>query len=230
MLKAILIDVGGPLVDDHDFYSVTDRLGMELLASTGQQVGEEQYREVLNSFTSRCFPSPRSATLWHFVRPDLTRYRRLKETIRERRRWTPRLRPEALEAVEALAQHYKLGLAGNQPARIKDLLDPSGLLEHFRFQQVSEEMGVTKPNPQFFQMILDSLEVEPREAVMVGDRLDHDIYPPKLMGIKTIRVLVGPYAMQEPPTPFHEPDITISSVAKLPDVVLDGRSLRNGQE
>ena len=32
MPKAILIDIGGPLVDDHDFYAVTDRLTRELPA------------------------------------------------------------------------------------------------------------------------------------------------------------------------------------------------------
>ncbi|TEU08420.1 MAG: hypothetical protein E3J25_12040, partial [Anaerolineales bacterium] len=69
MLKAILIDIGGPLVDDHDFFAVTDRLTKELLASGGYGVSDEGYARTLHWFTSRCFPNPRSATLWHFVQP-----------------------------------------------------------------------------------------------------------------------------------------------------------------
>ena len=54
---------------------------------------------------------------------------------------------------------------------------------------------------------------------MVGDRLDNDVYPAKLLGLKTVRVLTGPYALQRPLTPFHEPEATISTIAELPRAV-----------
>ena len=92
-------------------------------------------------------------------------------------------------------------------------------MERFAFQLVSEEMGVSKPNPLFFQIILDFLGVEPKEAVMVGDRLDLDIFPAKFLGLRTVRVLVGPYTAQEPPAPDYEPDLTITSLAELPEAL-----------
>lgn len=217
-LKAILIDVGGPLVDERGFYELTDRLVLELLTSSGCQITREDYEKVLQHLTARLFPAPRTAALWHFIRPDLKKFQQLREEMKLRQQeWrAERLQAGALEAVRALARHYRLALAGNQPAAIKELLASSGILQYFHFGLVSEELGARKPDPQFFQMILDSLEVEPEEAAMVGDRLDHDIFPARLMGLKTVRVLVGPYARQEPLTPAHEPDLVIGSLGELP--------------
>jgi HAD superfamily hydrolase (TIGR01549 family) len=145
----------------------------------------------------------------------------LREEMKLRQReWkAERLQTGALDAAKALASRYRRALAGNQGAAIKELLRISGILEYFQFQQVSEELGVSKPDPQFFQMILDSLEVEPQEAAMVGDRLDYDIHPAKLMGMRTVRVLVDPYTLQKPLTPFHGPDYTIGSMSELPHAV-----------
>lgn len=221
MLKAILIDVGGPLVDEDEFYRRADQLILESLAREGRAVTEEGYNRVLRDYTARCYPVPRGAALWHFLQPDLEAFKRVREALHELvGEWTASaVRPGALEAVVEVAKHHKLALAGNQRARVKELLRKEGLLEHFQFQLVSEELGVSKPDLLFFQMILDSLEVRPQEAAMVGDRLDVDIYPAKLLGLKTIRVLVGPYAAQEPQIPLHEPDITISSIAELPKAI-----------
>jgi len=221
MLKAILIDVGGPLVDEDEFYQRTDELILELLAREGKAVAEEEYHRILRDYTARCYPAPRGAALWHLLRPDLKLFQKGREMIvKEIERWrASKTRPGAVEAVAALAKRYTLALAGNQRARVKELLRREGLLEHFQFQLVSEELGVSKPDPLFFQMILDSLGVKPQEAAMVGDRLDIDIYPAKLLGLRTVRVLVGPYAAQEPPTPFHEPDITIRTIAELPEIL-----------
>lgn len=216
--KAILLDVGGPLVDERSFYELADRLVLELLAQSGRQIAQEEYQKVVRHFTARLYPSPRQAALWHFLKPDLEGFRLLLEELRSRaQEWkAEHLQPGAKEAVAALAEQYRLALAGNQPATIKELLESSGVLHYFEFQLVSEEMRVRKPDPQFFQMILDSLEVGPQEAAMVGDRLDYDIFPAKLLGLRAVRVLVGPYAHQEPITPFHEPELAIGSLRELP--------------
>lgn len=217
-LKAILIDVGGPLVDEDDFYRQADRLILEELAQAGRRVAAEEYARVLRDYTARCSPNPRALTLWHFLRPDIAGFKRGREALRKAvEEWeAKRVRPGAAEALAALAGRYKLALAGNQRAKVKELLQREGILRYFSFGLVSEEMGVTKPDPLFFRMILDSLAVEPEEAAMVGDRLDYDIFPARLMGLKAVRVLVGPYARQEPLTPAHEPDLVISSLAELP--------------
>jgi HAD superfamily hydrolase (TIGR01549 family) len=211
------------LVDDHSFYELADRVVLELLASSGRDVPKEEYQALVQGLIARLYPNPRRAAIWHFLKPDLEGYHRAVEELRRRRQeWkAERLQPGALEAVAALSGRYQLALAGNQPAAIKELLESSEVLRYFRFRLVSEEMGVAKPDPLFFQVILDSLEVGPEEAAMVGDRLDLDTFPAKLLGLLTVRVLVGPYAKQEPLTPAHEPDLEVGSLGELPQALAE---------
>jgi len=118
-----------------------------------------------------------------------------------------------------------LALAGNQPTWIKRHLAEVGVLDFFRWQLVSEEMGASKPDLLFFRMILDGLGVSPKEAVMVGDRLDHDVPPARLLGMRAVRVLVGPYAEQVPRSPLHCPDRTVRALEELPAALeaMEGR-------
>jgi len=53
----------------------------------------------------------------------------------------------------------------------------------------------------------------------VGDRLDCDVLPAKLIGMKTVRVLLGPYAEQVPISPLHTPDRTIRDLTELLSVL-----------
>lgn len=227
MSKAVLIDVGGPILDEDHEYAAWDSFLVDLLVQEGIGItGEELAHRVLAA-TRRGERNPRLAVLWELVRPDVERFRRLKDELRtfQRRHLTeeyvPRLRPGAKEALAALADRYVLALAGNQPARIVDYLREVGVLRFFRWQLVSEEMGVAKPDPLFFRIILDGLGVPPAEAVMVGDRLDHDVFPAKLLGMRAVRVLVGPYAEQIPISPLHCPDRTIRSLSELPAALED---------
>ena len=221
-IKAVLIDVGGPILDEDHEYQAWDSFLLELLSAEGIEISQEELARRVVAATRRCERNPRLAFLWELTRPDVDRFRRLKEELRAFQRrhlaeeYVPRLRHGVRGALAALAERYVLALAGNQPARIVDYLKEAGVLEFFQWKKVSEEMGVAKPDPLFFRMILDGLGVSPSEAVMVGDRLDHDILPAKLLGLCTVRVLVGPYAEQVPPSPLHCPDRTIRSLEELP--------------
>jgi HAD superfamily hydrolase (TIGR01549 family) len=46
----------------------------------------------------------------------------------------------------------------------------------------STEVGLEKPDPAIFQLALSQSGCEPPQAVMIGDRLDNDIRPARLLG------------------------------------------------
>lgn len=224
LIRAVLIDVGGPILDEDHEYVAWDSFLLDFLKREGIQVEGEELARLIASATKRCEPNPRAAALWELCRPDVARFRRLRDAFREfrcRHLYVPRLRCGAREALEELAARYTLALAGNQPIRIKRYLAEAGVLDLFRWQLVSEEMGVEKPDTLFFRMILDGLGVSPEDAVMVGDRLDHDVVPARLLGMRAVRVLVGPYAEQVPCSVLHRPDRAIGALEELP-AVLDG--------
>lgn len=225
MIRALLLDLGGPVLDEGSEYVSWRDFLLRALAAEGVAVAPEEFARRVERAIARCDSNPYLSAVWEVVKPDVPRFRRIRDGFRGHARELVQdlrgvaVRPEARAVVPLLAERYILGIAANQPAAALRLLEEVDLLRHFPWAHVSETMGVEKPSPLFFRMVLDGLGAVPPEAVMVGDRLDHDVLPAKLLGLRTVRVLVGPYARQEPISPLHVPDRTISSLTQLPEVL-----------
>jgi len=63
-----------------------------------------------------------------------------------------------------------------------------GLLPHLdrRAIFISDQLGVSKPNPKIYALALRDLGLQPAEAMYVGDSPSHDITPPKSLGMKAV--------------------------------------------
>lgn len=85
--------------------------------------------------------------------------------------------PGAREALDELAKEYDLYLASNgniavQKPRIAD----SGIAPYFKEIFISEEIGVNKPSPEYFDRCFARMPGKKREeTVIVGDSLTSDI-------------------------------------------------------
>jgi putative hydrolase of the HAD superfamily len=60
-----------------------------------------------------------------------------------------------------------------------------GLVPHLdpRAIFISDQLGISKPNPKIYSIALRDLGLEPREAMYVGDNPAHDVAPPKSIGM-----------------------------------------------
>jgi len=100
-----------------------------------------------------------------------------------------RLYPEALEVLKALRQKGKiLGVISNWDSRLFQLLGGLGLEEYFRLVLASGVFGASKPGPRIFQEGLRRLDVQPYEAVHVGDSLEDDVNGCRAVGMDAILV------------------------------------------
>jgi HAD superfamily hydrolase (TIGR01549 family) len=99
-------------------------------------------------------------------------------------------------AVETIA---KLDAAGARRAYLSNIWPP--FYEHFRRafpseanapQFLSFEMGVSKPDKEFFRLALARLHAEPSDVVMIGDTYKNDILPAIELGMRTVWVLHRP--------------------------------------
>jgi putative hydrolase of the HAD superfamily len=63
-----------------------------------------------------------------------------------------------------------------------------GLLPHLdrRAVFISDQLGISKPNPKIYALALRDLGLEPAQAMYVGDSPSHDITPPKSLGMKAV--------------------------------------------
>lgn len=121
--------------------------------------------------------------LQHIGIPDVTR--ELGEAIYEALRTrTPDIRVLFEDTLTTLAglkeRGYLLGVVSNRHyggAPFHEDLHEMGLLDYIelRHMAISADLGIRKPNPDIFLHALNSLQVSPEEAVMVGDSLRGDI-------------------------------------------------------
>ena len=76
-------------------------------------------------------------------------------------------------------------------ASTKIRLKALGLEDVFDIIVNPETFGVKKPNPEVFQKTLDALGVPADKAVMIGDRADRDVFPPREAGLSAIHIWFG---------------------------------------
>jgi HAD superfamily hydrolase (TIGR01549 family) len=126
----------------------------------------------------------------------------------------------AIETLRLLSSHYKIGVIANQSPGSEERLTRWGLIPFISVCVASAEVGLEKPDPAIFDLALRHAGCSASEAVMIGDRLDNDIRPARLLGWKTVRVLQGPGRFQSPRDSWDEPDLTMANVTLIPAVLI----------
>jgi HAD superfamily hydrolase (TIGR01549 family) len=130
------------------------------------------------------------------------------------------LYPGAREVLVALSRRYRLGVVANQSEGTEKRLQRWSIRKQFKLVLASAELGLWKPDPAVFQRCLHQAGCSPREAVMVGDRLDNDVGPAKREGWWAIRVLQGFSRFQKPRDRYEKPDMTVASIADLIGILM----------
>lgn len=110
---------------------------------------------------------------------------------------------------------YKLGLIANQSAGTAARFENWGLKKYISVISASAEVGASKPDKRIFMNAFRKSGCTPENSVMIGDRLDNDIYPAKALGMKTIWVRQDMAVYQTPPNAEYEADITVGSLSEL---------------
>jgi HAD superfamily hydrolase (TIGR01549 family) len=126
----------------------------------------------------------------------------------------------AIETLRLLSSHYKIGVIANQSPGSVERLTRWGLIPFISVCVASAEVDLEKPDPAIFDLALRHAGCSASEAVMIGDRLDNDIRPARLLGWKTVRVLQGPGRFQSPRDSWDEPDLTMANVTLIPAVLI----------
>lgn len=101
------------------------------------------------------------------------------------------LTPGAKEVLGTLKDKgYKLGVVSNWDWTLPGVLRATGLDGFFDYVAASALVGVAKPDPRIFELVLGELEVEPDQAIHIGDSED-DVNGATAAGVEA--VLFDPY-------------------------------------
>jgi HAD superfamily hydrolase (TIGR01509 family) len=112
-------------------------------------------------------------------------------------------------------RRLRLGLAANKPHATLEVLDRHGVGQYFHHREVSGTHGYRKPDPRLFVRCCEDLGVSPEACVMVGDRIDNDIAPAKLLGMRAVLFRTGRHVAQQPRSHQEAPDAEVRDAAEL---------------
>ena len=225
-IKAILFDVGGPLDTETIMDREIDEQIKASFRSNGVAISDGEYEAVnrwaVDVFAAKTYHS----IIWEIAQRDMELIERvefeLMDTVSQRNeaRGDFELRegmPELL--AELSAERLLLGLAANQPADTVTKMERLGIAEYFTYREVSGSINLRKPDPRLLLHSCEHLGVEPQEAIMVGDRIDNDIVPARMLGMAAIRFVSGRHSEQEPRSWNEAPHADVHSVEELGKVI-----------
>ena len=137
--------------------------------------------------------------------------------------------PGVEEALKKLSADYICCVASNAGESNAELmgvaLNRIHIKNYFTHLFTSRELGVSKPDLEFFNQIIKKLNLTPAECIMVGNDYIKDIVPAKAIGLHTIL-----YTDNWNHTIFDDADYVITSMNQLNEVILQLEERVNGKE
>ena len=182
-IRAIVFDVGETLIDEHRLYR---DYAMRM------EVAYEHFLEKIEAAMARREPV---RNVFDAVKPGFDF--KAARAQRDAEGKTFRIGPEDLyeDARPTLAtlkdRGYFIGIVGNQPASAEPTLRASGLVADFI--ATSEGWGVAKPDPRFFDKVIEATGMDPHRIAYVGDRVDNDVLPARAAGLHPVLIRRGPW-------------------------------------
>jgi putative hydrolase of the HAD superfamily len=112
------------------------------------------------------------------------------------------LRPEMVEALRRIKGRFGTGcITNNLPAnstgsKAGRSLYVAEVISLFDHVIESAKIGLRKPDPRIYRMMTERLNIDPNYCIYLDD-LGVNLKPARQMGMKTIKVLSGPQAIEE---------------------------------
>ena len=173
-IEWLFFDVGSTLVNE----SLVYKNRMNYVAKTANVTYEYVYRMAMNFYRQN-------------KKGDLEVMKLLNVEMPEWKFEDEILYKDSEECLKSLNRRYKIGIIANQALGTEKRLEKLGILKYIDLIIASAEEGVAKPDKRIFEIALNRAKCEPRQSVMIGDRIDNDIVPAKEIGMHTIWIKQG---------------------------------------
>lgn len=220
-IRAVFLDIGGPIYDDENFTAAVLRGLDEILAERGRgRADRAAFRAIYDRVRAAQTGSLRTALATEILGDP-----GLRDELHERtaRHWTHppgTMYADVRPLLEALHGRVRVGVLANQEATVLDALKRDGVADLVDIWGVSALVGHEKPSPEFFSWALAQAGTDPSHAVHVGNRIDNDVRPAKRLGLGTVLVLRGEAPTHPTPEQLAEPDLVVRDLIELRDRLL----------
>lgn len=220
-LRAVFLDIGGPVYDDENFVRAVLAALDELLAERGRPPAD---RAAFRGIYDRV-RAAQAGSLRRALASEILGDERLRDELHERTRvhWTHppgTMYADVRPFLEELHGRVRVGVLANQEAAVVDALHRDGVADLIDVWGVSAVVGHEKPSPELFSWALTQAGTDAAHAVHIGNRLDNDVRPAARLGLGTVLVLRGEAPPEPSPEQLAEPDAVVPDLATLTDVLL----------
>ncbi len=209
----LLFDLGNTLVSEDAATECRIQRLVEALLRHGRRYSRDKVRSAFEEASATFAPRPVITVIEKLVDDPACRRAVAMEAPYPKELEAPF--DEAEDVLRTLSASYKIGVIANQSVSSTERLPKWGLMPYISTCLCSFELGLEKPDPAIFKLALGRAGCAAFQAVIIGDRLDNDIRPARLLGWKTIRVLRGFARFQSPRDMWDEPDLTLLHVRAL---------------
>ncbi len=220
-IRAVLFDIGGPIDTEEIFERLIDRDIVDALRAEGFPVSPSDLAAANEWAIGAFAPNAYRAIIWRLTGGVRAVAERAYATVaarageRHRARGGIEFRPGIRSLIGELHERgMALGLVSNQSRYVMAELDEAGFGGYFAHQG-QKELRFHKPDVRAFLQVCEELGVLPAECVMVGDRVDNNIVPAKLVGMRTVLFRTGRHAQQQPRSLDEVPDADVRTVEDL---------------
>ena len=88
------------------------------------------------------------------------------------------------DLLQELSSKYKVAMVSNTMSdQPRELLQEADMDKYFDLLVCSRDLGIRKPNPEIFKIVLGKIDADPSETVHVGDSVEADMYGARDFGI-----------------------------------------------
>lgn len=219
MLKGVIFDLDGVLIKFNLNSKKIKEEVIKFFVQNGLREG------VLNPKDS--FSSIKEGVRKHFITEGMDE-KWIEELLREGERIAIRYEVEAARTADLLpdvgdvlkvlkAKKLKLAVfTYNNSQAAKIALKRTGIIDLFDVILARDDVPKPKPNPEHLKAVLEMLNINPDEAIVVGDT-EMDIKPCKALGVKVVSVTTGMRTKEE--LSKYDPDFIITRLRELPDLI-----------
>lgn len=197
----LFFDIGWTLVDESPAFE--DRL--KKIAEAANATYDNVYETALNFYKQNQKGDSAAAKLFGVSLP-----------VWKKEYETPYA--DAAQCLEFLSGKYKIGIIANQSLGTERRLESYGLLQYIDLVVASAEEGVSKPDKRIFETALNKSGCKACDSVMIGDRIDNDIVPANLLGMRTVWLRQGIWRYWKQTDKAEEPDYTANSLSELCEI------------
>jgi HAD superfamily hydrolase (TIGR01549 family) len=217
MIQNVFLDAGGVILNETEFEMNSAIIITQIIKQYNKKYSVENYWKDIEEAVYRFIPKVYDYVLYKSIN-------NIEKYIVSKNKYKSKIRDintnfELMDGIKDFlieySKYFKIGILGQYGNDFKNFLENKDILKYFTYTETQDNYKITKPDTRYYEAILRKCNCKAEESIMVGDRIDKDIIPAKMVGMKTIRITTGIHKNQEPRIPEEIAEITVNKLEEI---------------